>query len=294
MSEPVLVLCAGCERHVRSTEQRCPFCDHLQPEREYWAVSVSRSSRAGLMAIGAALAAACTRPSGGDTQSSPRVATVAEDAGGAQVVVVPLDAQVFDAMVDAGALEPDGVSLADARVEGVGDAARIARRGRRDGGDDQGALLAALHSQQPQPSLLQGIGVAAYGLSPSPGTSAYGGPGIDPGLGSPTPTPDVSVSVVSVRGDDSGSVTRALRQRIPMFRACYIREVRANPSLSARAVLRFHVSDEGRVVDPAVTGLDAAPTFAACVRARLGILRFEPPSNAAQEFIANLQFQPGR
>jgi hypothetical protein len=123
-------------------------------------------------------------------------------------------------------------------------------------------LLAVLNSQQPTPTLLQGIGVAAYGLPPSLGVSAYGGPGIGPGLGGDDPAPATSVSLGAVRGDRDGSITRTLRQRLPMLRSCFAREVRANPTFTARAVLRFRVDAEGRVLNPAVTGVESAVNFA--------------------------------
>jgi hypothetical protein len=52
-----LILCPGCQRHVRSDENRCPFCGTIPaPLEPQESVSTTGMSRAQVFALGAALA----------------------------------------------------------------------------------------------------------------------------------------------------------------------------------------------------------------------------------------------
>lgn len=98
MSDPAcmshLVACAGCERHVRTSETLCPFCGDVLPLSLRTSaappVPTRRLGRAAIFAFGTALAAAtgCGESHTGD-DAGP------EDAG-------PEDAGLADAGSDAG------------------------------------------------------------------------------------------------------------------------------------------------------------------------------------------------
>jgi hypothetical protein len=111
-----LILCRSCSRHVRRTEERCPFCGSAmaaEARRARPPVAPSGLSRAKLYAFHAAVATGvATAACGGST-------VTATDAGGS------LDGQSNDALV-AG----EGQSGVDA-AEGGGQEA-----GGPDGGDD--------------------------------------------------------------------------------------------------------------------------------------------------------------
>lgn len=68
-----LVPCTGCQRHVRADETACPFCgvavdaSLARPE----GVNGAGLSRAAVIALGAALAAACSQPAAPNEPGAP-------------------------------------------------------------------------------------------------------------------------------------------------------------------------------------------------------------------------------
>lgn len=82
-----LVPCAGCQRHVRVSDENCPFCGRaLTPEQRNSApppLPGRRLGRAALFTFGATMlsAAACSSGSGGNTDAR-NDAPAADGAGG--------------------------------------------------------------------------------------------------------------------------------------------------------------------------------------------------------------------
>jgi hypothetical protein len=84
--DTVFAPCAGCHRHVRASDARCPFCDRAQPTRTIRVLRVEAQSRAALLALSSALAVACDeRPHSSDaaalsTPDARSTAVIAQDA----------------------------------------------------------------------------------------------------------------------------------------------------------------------------------------------------------------------
>jgi len=96
-----LVLCGGCERHVRETEARCPFCGRLRAASEFDELSFevpTRLSRAAILLAGAVSMTACER-----------TAPIAQPYGAPPRLKVPdaaAPATVVDAQAEPSVAEP--------------------------------------------------------------------------------------------------------------------------------------------------------------------------------------------
>jgi hypothetical protein len=97
--DTVFAPCAGCHRHVRASDARCPFCDRAQPTRTIRVLRVEAQSRAALLALSAALAAACDER----THSTATVALAMTDARSTAAIDAAI-AQDASPATDAGAV----------------------------------------------------------------------------------------------------------------------------------------------------------------------------------------------
>ena len=134
MSDARLLPCPSCERHVRASEEACPFCAAALPERPAPAplprTPAVRLSRAAMFALGATAAAVAACSSSGPVYGGPADSGGAPGDSGRQDAPVPQP--IYGGPpVDSGG---DGPFLADAAYGGpLKDAASDA-----DGGDAEG------------------------------------------------------------------------------------------------------------------------------------------------------------
>ena len=162
-----LILCDGCGRHVRETENRCPFCGE---RRAASAVDIplvevsSPLSRAALVLAGAMALGGCERGGVGRDQSI------------VQPYGAPPNPTPPDSGVEPAIAQPYGVPVMD-RAE-MGPDSGVAPQ------DSGVALDAGRRARTRTNAIAPNIGVArpAYGIAPPSHTAAYGGPGLDPGF----------------------------------------------------------------------------------------------------------------
>ncbi|MCB9592645.1 MAG: TonB family protein [Sandaracinaceae bacterium] len=103
--------------------------------------------------------------------------------------------------------------------------------------------------------------------------------------------------------DESGSgvfdpslVTRQIQARSRSLQACYERELRQNPTLAGRVLVRFTIQPSGVVTGATATqNGTGSPAVAACVVSMVSAFRFNPgPEGGSVTFTYPFVFGPGR
>ncbi len=284
-TEDVLVPCDACARHVRHTESRCPFCERALPAREIRVIVVPRLSRAGQLALWAALAA-CSRQSqvsagaasASDSTPTADARTIEPTSTLADAAQVASDAADNDAAQAFAELRPRA-SRADAGARSSRDPAAAAARQ---------ALLAML--SQAGPGDIRTIVAPGMNNVPPLGAAAYGAPpiaipdrGLSDGDGVTTGrSVRGSLSISQVR-DNTGTLEAALRRQMGPLRSCFERELRNNPTLAGVATLTMTINPAGQPEGVAIASAVAPEPMIACLTRRIvamvsAVLRFTPVS----------------
>ncbi len=102
----------------------------------------------------------------------------------------------------------------------------------------------------------------------------------------PQPIPQPRVTLGSTGND---LVNGIVRRRLGLFRACYQRELRRDPSLQGRLDVTFTVNDDGTTTN-GLAGGSMGTSVASCVQAQVGQFRF-PPGNSGT-FRFDITFAP--
>ena len=94
---------------------------------------------------------------------------------------------------------------------------------------------------------------------------------------------------------DASVVARIIRGQLGGIRACYERELLANPGLSGRLEISFTIGEGGRITRISAAGpvASAAPAVGSCVSGRLRGLVFPSPEDGSVEFTFPFTFSPG-
>lgn len=128
------------------------------------------------------------------------------------------------------------------------------------------ALLAGCGGSQPAPS--------SAPPAPPPAPEIHIAPEYVPPLASSAEEPDAGPPQLLSRE----AVQQVIRQWYPEVRGCYEREVRNQPNLRGKVVVRFMIGEEGKVltVDMDSSEIDS-PEVIDCVRKLFGLMEFPPP-----------------
>lgn len=271
MHQHIFAPCPRCDRHVRLSDARCPFCEHALPARTVRVVRGEPTSRAAAIAVSTALAAACDRPATSienahtnSTEASIATAVVdsgidparsfsiaaegATDAGPAQVIAVIADAAAFDAALAATSpTNPNDGTIANNPFDGLG---------------------------------LSGWG-AAYGASPiAPDTRDIG-----------RPTAEVSIQ----RVDPADARLRAMLSiRRGLLVMCYQRELLNDPNASGSMEVQFDVHSDGSTSGAVARSSSLSSSLVACVRGRFNTYRVAPSLAALRHVTVRYVFSRRR
>ncbi|MFO0557669.1 MAG: hypothetical protein U0269_06590 [Polyangiales bacterium] len=274
MHQHLFAPCPRCDRHVRLSEARCPFCDGALPSRTVRFVRGESVSRAALVALSSALAAACdersSSPEPAHTISTsaplldaheaatPSVTVTAEgstEAGPQQTITVVVDAAAYDAA---------------AQVVSEQSAARPSASDVPTGAANS----------------LSGLGLTGYG-------AAYGSPPFGPDTRNIGRGPSGEATLTGLQPNEP-RLRAFLRARHSQIVACYQRELTNNPTAFGAIEVQFGVRSNATLSDVTVRAPSLAPSLAACVRTRFAVMRAPPAFEELGRITARYTFSVRR
>ena len=88
--------------------------------------------------------------------------------------------------------------------------------------------------------------------------------------------PTVSIGEPSSQGDlDKAIIRRYIKRDLSKIQDCYVRELKAKPSLSGKVQAQFFINPDGKVTNSTAQGVDA--NVASCVAGVIKAIEFPKP-----------------
>jgi TonB family protein len=197
-----------------------------------------------------------------------------------------------------GAISPEGGTLADALRSGA-EKRSLDEAFKGSTGIERGtAGMARSGLKRSGSAMAKGAGKAAD-IGDLRGMKGAGDAKVDTG------TKRQAVSVkgrVSIKGSsrvvgdgviNKGAVSAVFRSRAGALRSCYERELKKNPKLGGKLIIRFMIGTAGRVTSASVGGSVGSPAVNACVASRVRGWKFPKPEGGSVTVSKAILFSPG-
>lgn len=91
---------------------------------------------------------------------------------------------------------------------------------------------------------------------------------------------------------DKSSVSKVIRRRLSRIRACYERGLKGDPKLSGKVVVRFTISESGRVSTATLSANSVGGMVGGCIRAAIARMKFSKPDGGSVTFSYPFLFLP--